>query len=484
MTSKFNHQQEPWSFAAKEILETIPQVWTRGLLYFLITFISILLPWAMLSKTNETGIARGKLEPNGYTVKLDSQVSGTVSQIYVKEGNAVKVGQSILSLDSQLVQTDLQQAERKLEGEKNRLAELQKLRTQILLFLTTHSQQNQSQELEKQSQIQQAKESLSILKNNYRLQVAQKLAQVNQAQTTVQKSQRDSQILKARLETALEQLKRRQNFLKDGVVSQDQVDERKNVFMEIQQLYEQSQAAIQENQEHVIELQNLYQQTIGQTKSDIAQAQSKLQEQEHSYQSLKHSNQLALLKDQEQLKNTETDITSLKSEIAQTQTQIKGLEIQLSQRIIKATTNGTVFQLPIKKAGAVLQPGTTIVEIAPENSHLVLRAQLPTSQNRELKRDLSVKLKFDAYPYQDYGFVSGKLVRVSPTSTEVDTPNGKVTAYQIVIELDKTCISKGSQCIPLQAGDTATAEIVTGQRRVIDYVLDPFKRLSQDGLKL
>ena len=36
----------------------------------------------------------------------------------------------------------------------------------------------------------------------------------------------------------------------------------------------------------------------------------------------------------------------------------------------------------------------------------------------------------------------------------------------------------------LQAGDTGTAEIVMGQRRVIDYVLDHFKRLSQDGFKL
>jgi HlyD family secretion protein len=50
--------------------------------------------------------------------------------------------------------------------------------------------------------------------------------------------------------------------------------------------------------------------------------------------------------------------------------------------------------------------------------------------------------------------------------------------------LNQHCIRKANQCVALRAGDTATAEIVTGQRKIIDYVLDPFKRLSQDGLKL
>ncbi len=46
-----------WSFATKELLDALPQRWTRGLLYFLIVFVAIALPWGMLSQVDETGSA-------------------------------------------------------------------------------------------------------------------------------------------------------------------------------------------------------------------------------------------------------------------------------------------------------------------------------------------------------------------------------------------------------------------------------------------
>ena len=41
-----------------------------------------------------------------------------------------------------------------------------------------------------------------------------------------------------------------------------------------------------------------------------------------------------------------------------------------------------------------------------------------------------------------------------------------------------------NQCIPLRPGDTVTAEVVVRQRRIIDFVLDPFKKLQKGGLQL
>ncbi len=41
-----------------------------------------------------------------------------------------------------------------------------------------------------------------------------------------------------------------------------------------------------------------------------------------------------------------------------------------------------------------------------------------------------------------------------------------------------------NQCIPLRPGDTATAEVIVRQRRIIDFVLDPFKKLQKGGFKL
>jgi HlyD family secretion protein len=83
---------DDWSSATQELLDALPRVWTRGLLYFLVAFAGIVLPWAMLSKVDETGSARGRLEPKGKTIRLDAPVAGTVAAIQVKEGEAVKTG--------------------------------------------------------------------------------------------------------------------------------------------------------------------------------------------------------------------------------------------------------------------------------------------------------------------------------------------------------------------------------------------------------
>ncbi|MGB7444056.1 MAG: hypothetical protein WA919_23570 [Coleofasciculaceae cyanobacterium] len=97
---------------------------------------------------------------------------------------------------------------------------------------------------------------------------------------------------------------------------------------------------------------------------------------------------------------------------------------------------------------------------------------------------MAVKIKFDAYPFQDYGVIEGKLKDISPTSKVKETVQGQVATYDLKIELEQDCIPKSSECIPLRPGDTATAEVIVRQRRLIDFILDPFKKLQQGGLEL
>ena len=89
---------EDWSEITKESLDSLPQVWTRGLLYLLVFIVSIVLPWSLLSKVDETGTGRGRIEPKDKTVKLDAAVGGTVAEIQVKECETVKAGQTLLLL--------------------------------------------------------------------------------------------------------------------------------------------------------------------------------------------------------------------------------------------------------------------------------------------------------------------------------------------------------------------------------------------------
>lgn len=473
-----------WSFATKELLDSLPKAWTRGLLYFLVVFISVILPWAMLSKVDETGTASGRIEPKGKTVRLDAAVSGTVTEIRIKEGEIVKAGQILLVLDTDLTKAELHQVQDKLEGQLNRRSQLNSSKNQLVVSFTTQQQQNQSQELEKQSQIDQARQNLIAVTNSYELQRSEKMAQVNQVRENLEHSKMASNLIQSTLASAKREEERYRQLYQEGVVPEINVVEKQEIAKEKQKLYEQSQSDIQQAKLRLAEQQSNYERVVKQTKADITQAQLRLNEQERSYQTLSRSGKLALLKIEEQQKNLQAEITTMNAEIAQTKRQIESLNIQLAQREVKAPVSGTVFQLPIQKAGAVVQLGAMVAEIAPVGSPWVIRAQMATNESGSLRKKLPVKLKFDAYPFQEYGILEGELIDISPTTTEMNTANGKVAAYNLEIALNQNCIPNGNKCIPLRPGDTATAEVIVRQRRIIDFLLDPFKQLQKGGLKL
>ncbi len=479
-TTTNTNSSSDFSYSTKELLDSLPQVWTRGLLYFLIIFASIILPWAILSKVDETGTAFGRLEPKEKTRKLDTPVSATVVSIHVKEGEVVEKGQILVKLESDLLLTELQELENKLEGEENQQTQLELLRNQLTIVQQTQSQQNQAQILEKESQVRQAEQNLVMLKGAYQLQKEERLAQIEQAERALDSSQNAKNIAEINLKGSLEKLDRYQSAYEEGVISLDRFLDQDLLAKENEERLAQAKSDISQAESRLKELRKSYSLTLNQAESDIKQGDLRYQEQQNSYQSLVASGDLLLLRISEELKNLENQITGVKSDIKQTQSQIAGLKLQLNQRVVKAPISGIVFDLPLIASGKVVQPGDLLVEIAPLNSSLKLKAEIATTESGDLSPGLPVKIKFDAYPFQDYGIVEGELINISPTSKVTENE----TTYDLEIELKQDCLPAGEKCIAFRPGDTATAEVIIRQRRIIDFVLDPFKKLQKEGLKL
>lgn len=481
--SKSSESLDDWSPLTQELIDTLPRVWTRGLLYLLVIFAAIILPWAMLSKVDETGSARGRLEPKGATQRLDAPVPGTVTKVSVKEGQSVKAGQVLLELESNVLRNELQQAETKLEGQLNRLAQMQLIENQLAIAIGAQQQQNQAQNLEKQAQIEQAQEKLSASKTAYTLQ-EDKLAQIEQAQRNLTASKSAYVLADSRLAKDLAEVERYRKLAQTGVVPQVRVVEAERVADESRRLSEQAQADVKQGESRLKEQQGSYQKVIHQAQTEIEQANSRLKEQQNSRQSLIQSGKLAVLKSEEQLKDLHAQTATLQAEIQASKSQIKSLKFQLEQRVIRTPLEGTIFQMPIKRPGTVVEPGQMIAQVGPQGSPLILRAQMVSRESGFLRVGMPVKLKFDAYPFQDYGIIEGRLNWISPDSKISQTAQGPVETFELEIALDKTYIQTQNKRIVLTPGQTATADVVVRQRRIIDFMLDPFKKLQKGGLKL
>jgi hemolysin D len=471
-------------YGTEELLDALPRLWTRGLLYVLLGFAVLVLPWATLSKVDETGTARGRIEPQGATQKLDAQASGSVKAVNVKEGDPVKAGQILLELESDIVQTELQQVETKLSGLQYQRSQLDILKNQLQLTLNVQEQQNQSQALEKISQVNQAKQNLDAKESTYNLQKLEKQALVSQAQQQIKTTQDDEKSAQSRLSIDSKQVERFSQLVNKGAVSATQIDQLRKEEEESKRVYKKAESDIKQAQLRLTEELNRYQATIHQLESDIKQARLRSQEEQSSYQSLVQAGKLTMLKIQEQLKDLQAQIAALQSEIAQTRSQIVSIKLQMQQRIVRSPISGVIYELPIKKPGVVVQTGQRIAQIAPKSVGFVLKAQVPSQDSGFLKVGMPVKIKFDAYPFQEYGIVQGKVTWISPDSKVSQTAPGNIETFELEIALEQQYVQNGDKHIPVTAGQTATAEVIIRQRRVIDFVLDPFKKLQKGGLEL
>jgi HlyD family secretion protein len=425
---------EDWSHSTQEALDTLPQDWSRTALYVIIALGVVALPWSMLTKIDEVGTARGRLEPKGKPMRLDAAVSGSVAAVKAQEGQQVKAGQPVLELNSEIVRVELLQSQTKLDGLFNRIAQLRAIQAQLQSTAQIQQQQRQTQAQEQVAQLDQTQQQLGFHQASSEL-----------SQTLLAKEQ--------------SQVDRFRKFQAMGIIPGIQVEQAERSMIEAQQ-------------------------RLQQARSEIQQAQSELQKQHNSYERIVRQADLVVRETQRQEKELQAQIAETQTEVLQTRNQIKALQYQWQQRSIKAPVDGTIFQLPIQHAGAVVQPGQMVAHIAPKGMPLVLRTQMASGESGFLKVGLPAKVKFDAYPFQDYGIVPGKVRWVSPDSKIVQSGQSQAQVFDVEIELERPYIQAGNKLIALTPGQTANAEVIIRQRRVIDFLLDPFKKLNQDGVTL
>jgi hemolysin D len=523
---------DDWSDTVKDAIEALPQLWTRGLLYLIFIFTCTVLPWAMLSKFDETGAGRGRIETKGSSNRLEAATSGSVIAVRAQEGQSVQKGQVLLELESDAVRAEVQQSRTKLEGQINRLSQLGIAKNQVAISIATQQQQNKAQAVEKFAQFEQAQQSLTEkksgvpLSDNIRLiqlDRASKILTDSKANLLIQRTEKAAQLVQSRQKLAaaqtaliingskyewnLREVRRYQGLWEQGGVAEVKLSEVRTIANESERLNAQSIAEVQLANTMIKEQESNYNRVLYQLQADIRQAESKIQEQNREYQqstakqkgeikqaqsrlkeqqgnrdSLLQGGKLAILKSEEQLKDIQSQIGILNTEISQTKQQVQELERQLAQKIIRAPVAGTVLQLPFKQPKSFVQTGQLVAQIAPQGAATVLKVQMPSQNSGFLKTGMPVKVKFDAYPFQDYGVVEGKVQMVSPDSKLVDAGNGKIEAFEVDVILDRNYIKSQGKKIPLNLGQTATAEVIIRQRQTIDLILDPFKKLQQGGV--
>ncbi len=174
------------------------------------------------------------------------------------------------------------------------------------------------------------------------------------------------------------------------------------------------------------------------------------------------------------------DLTRVESELAQTVGVLTARQDLMDRTIIRAPLRGTIKNIRVNTVGGVIQPGQDIMEIVPLEDQLLVEAKVRPHDVAFLRPGLPAQVKLTAYDYTIYGALDGELELISPdTLREERRTNEDDSYYRVLVRTRKSVLSAGGKQLPIIPGMTASVEIRTGQKTVLDYLLKPVLRVRE-----
>lgn len=429
-----------------ELQQTEPTRSARVVLKTVCVLFLVLLAWAVFAKLDIVAVAQGRLVPKTYVKIVQPAEAGIIREILVQEGQRVAKGQVLVRLDPTVNAADARATTSDLG-----LARLQLRRIESELAgrpLTKMSGDDAT--LFAQVDARRASHRQAFLDS---------LAQETAARQRAIKELAAATELARKLEATLPSYERTaqayEKLARDKLVGTLQAEEHRRVAIEQAQNLEAQRATLASLQAAVSERQ----QAIAQLKSNYASELSQLR------------------------LETQANITRL------TQQQDK-LTFQGGLLELRAPQTGIVKELATTTLGAVVQPGSVLLSLVPHDEPLVGEVLIDNKDVGFVAPGQRVRIKLAAYQFQKYGMLEGTVRIVSADSSSAASgtnaresvpPDSTSLAFKALIDLKTQNLPVDSKHLPIAAGMQVSAEIVQGNRTVLEYFLSPVQKVVNEA---
>ena len=194
------------------------------------------------------------------------------------------------------------------------------------------------------------------------------------------------------------------------------------------------------------------------------------------------------------------DTAIQKSRLVEANAAVEAITARMKRQILTAPVDGVVQQLAVHTVGGVVTPAQQLAVVVPSDVVLEVEAMVPNRDIGFVHVGQDVQIKIDAFNFTRYGLLHGRVLSVSqdaivrdvpPDKTKDNTPGaesissepkGQELNYAVRVSLDVTRIQIDDALANLSPGMAVTAEIKTGSRAVITYLLSPLLRYAHDSM--
>lgn len=430
--------------AAEEIVESPPSPFGRIVIWLISLLVAIVFAWSYFGRIDVIATAQGRIIPEG-GIKIVQPVSqGTIKSIKVTEGQFVKRGQALVELDTTLSAAAVESLKKGLE-----LARLERD-----IFQKIDAGQDPTDSINASGVSQQIKTDL--------LQLAQsKLSTVDARRSLLSLSIASAQ---AQVDSATKALYSTEKEL-EGARGR-------------QAALESSLARASESERSGVQLQ------LQEASARVAALESSVSSQKQQLTQIELSANEASGNLQDY--NTQTSssnfgsVVDLDKKIAELEDGLLKANKDHESQMLIAPVDGTVLAIESKTPGGVVSPGQQLIVIVPREAELLVESNVSTSDIGFIKVGQRVVVKVDAFSFQRYGHLEGTVKAIS-ADTVSDGKSAPTYKVKIGLNGGKTSKDNVVQMIP---GMTVNSEITTGQRRLIEFFLDPLITHADESLKM
>jgi len=448
--------------AALEIQETPPSPLGRAIAYSIMAVFGVAIAWACIGTVDIVAVAPGKIIPSGRTKTIQPFETSVVRSIRVHDGQSVKTGDVLVELDTTMSAAELGHLRGDLMAARLEVARLRAALVgtdpPLAAFTPPKGAPAELVEMQGRFLVSQATEQNAKLAAIDR-QIAQKNAERATIKASIDK-----------LEATIAPLQQRVNI-------------REQLF----------QKELGSKITYLTELQEL----VGQ-KQDVKVQQSRYAETDAAVAALAETRSKTVAEYQR----------GLLDELAKAEQKAGGLsqdvikaEQRMSFQTLKAPVDGIVQQLAIHTVGGVVTPAQSIMVIVPAESTLEVEAMVSNRDIGFVEAGQDAAIKVDTFNFTRYGLLQGKIVSVSQdaitrdkpqdrsneeaqgTQSSSSEPKGQELIYAARISLDRSQMAIDGKRVNLTPGMAVTAEIKTGSRTIISYLLSPLSRYVHDSLR-
>ncbi len=456
-------------------------VWSRAILWGLMATATIAVLWANFSKIEEAIPVQGKLEPQGAVKDVQVPVSGVVKAVYVQDGQRVKKGDRLLSLDQTSPQAQLnslaqvriallqenQFYEAQMQGKTVALSGL-KIQPQFLSLTKSRAAIVAENDLFRTQLDGSPQESLTSGQ--------QERLQSNQAEL-------NSRAIAARLDT--EQLRRQfsQTQVKLGGLRKTLALNQK-ILTDMKPVAESgaiSQVQYLKQQQEVTTSQSEVDQLIeeqARLEAAIAQSQVKVQ---NTLQVDRKDNTAQLAHNDQKIAEIDSQLTKAivenNKKISEIDSQITQSQQTLKYSQLNAPVSGTVFELKAHASGFVASPAEPILKIVPDDS-LIAKVSITNHDIGFVKAGMAVDVRIDSFPFNEFGDVKGTIVWIG---SDVLPPTQIQPSYTFPakIRLERQSLIADGREVRLQSGMSLSANVKIRNRTIMSIFTDQFTKTAE-----